>query len=190
MYICETLQFDKYCNLINNDEALIRSNMHWKSIKLKLCKRISSEEWQASHGSSTNPYVQWPSYFLYQGHPSSWLHLGPCQRSYTEILNLSIQSLMTKSTLLAPPCLSSFSQEHLVSWLLSFLCYLPYLSKWNFLLCYFKCLLPNSSTLFFYYLSVWVFGKTQSNSSPFLKGYPHCSVPLEKFHTNLQIGYA
>lgn len=58
-------------------------------------------------------------------------------------------------------CLSAFSQEHLVSWLLSFLYYLPYLSKWNFMLCYFKGLLPNFSTLFSCCLSVWVFGKTQ-----------------------------
>lgn len=99
--------------------------------------------------------------FLHLGHSPSWLHLGPCQRSYTEILNLGVQSLMTKSTLLTPPCLSAFSQEHLVSWLLSFLCYLPYLSKWNFMLCYFKGLLPNFSTLFSCCLSVWVFGKTQ-----------------------------
>lgn len=147
----------KHCNLINTYEALIINNMRWKIIRLKW---TSSEEWQASHGSPTNPYVQWPLCFLYLGHPPSWLHLGPCQRSYTEILNLSVQSLMVKSTLLAPPCLSSFSQEHLYSQLLSFLCYLPYLSKWNVTLCYFKCLLPNSSTLFCY-LSVWVFGNSK-----------------------------
>lgn len=76
-------------------------------------------------------------------------------------LNVGVQCVMTKSTLLAPPCLSSFSQEHLVSWLLSFLCCLPYLSKRNFMLRYLKGLLPNSSTILSYCLAVWVFGKTQ-----------------------------